>query len=219
VAHRTVSGAPGGIALNSSASEFSRSRRAIIHRTVRCTPDSVRCSKRTRLWNLAASGIRSGCSAIIHRTCPVYTGLSGATTGQRLLRTNSRLQQQLMRARARRRQARPCWRTGHSTVHVRCATGHPGGPRRQNSNSRIAMALVTWLAHRTCPMYTGMSGAPYDRQPPPTIMFGGWGYKYPNHPTIHCIQVFQLPITIQELAFIAKHTKRDQILSQLHTKL
>jgi hypothetical protein len=42
-------------------------------------------------------------------------------------------------------------------------------------------------------------------------MFGGWGYKYPNHPTIHCIQVFQLPTTIQELAFIAKHTKRDQI--------
>jgi hypothetical protein len=35
-----------------------------------------------------------------------------------------------------------------------------------------------------------MSGAPYDRQPPPTVMFGGWGYKYPNHPTIHCIQVF-----------------------------
>ena len=48
---------------------------------------------------------------------------------------------------------------------------------------------------------------------------GDWGYKYPNHPTIHCIQVFQLPTTIQELAFIAKHTKRDQILSQLHTKL
>jgi hypothetical protein len=63
-----------------------QSRRVIIHRTVRCTPDSVRCSKRTRLWNLAASGIRNGCSAIIHRTCPVYTGLSGVTTAQRLLR-------------------------------------------------------------------------------------------------------------------------------------
>jgi hypothetical protein len=41
------------------------------------SPDSVRCSKRTRLWNLAASGIHNGCSAIIHRTCPVYTRLSG----------------------------------------------------------------------------------------------------------------------------------------------
>jgi hypothetical protein len=26
----------------------------------------------------------------------------------------------------------------------------------------------------------------------PTATFGGWGYKYPNHPTIHSIQVFQL---------------------------
>jgi hypothetical protein len=211
VAHRTVSGAPGDFAQNSAASGFSWSRRAIIHRT-------VRCSKRMRLRNLAALGICSGCSAIIHRTCPVYTGLSGATTEQRLLRANGRLQQQLMRARARRRQARPYWRTGHSTVHVRCATGHPGGPRSQNSNGQNPTALVTWLAHRTCPVCTGLSGAPYDRQPPPTVMFGGWGYKYPNHPTIHFIQVFQLPTTIQELEFIAKHTKRDQILSQLHTK-
>jgi hypothetical protein len=213
-----VSSAPGDLAQNSSASGIFRSRRAIIHQTVRCTPDSVRCSKRTRLWNLVASGNCSGCSAIIHRTCPMYTGLSGVTAGQRLLRANGRLQQQLMRARARRRQARLCWRTGHSTVHVRCATGHPGGPRSQSSNGRIPTALVTWLAHRTCPVCTGLSGAPYDRQPPPTVMFGGWGYKYPNHPTIHCIQVFQLPTTIRELAFIAKHTKRDQILSQLHAK-
>jgi hypothetical protein len=142
VAHRTVSGAPGDLAQNSSASGIFRSWRAIIHRT-------VRCSKRSQLWNLAASGIWRGCSAIIHRTCPVYTGLSGVTAGQRLLPANGRLQQQLMRARARRRQAHPCWRIGHSTVHVRCATGHPGGPRSQNSNGQIATALVTWLAHRT----------------------------------------------------------------------
>jgi hypothetical protein len=144
-----VSGAPGNFAQNSSASGFSWSRHAIIHRTVRCTPDSVRCSKRTRLRNLAASGICSGCSAIIHRTCPEYTGLSGATAGQRLLRANGRLQLHLMRARARRRQARPCWHTRHSTVHVWCATGHPGGPRSQSSNGRIPTGLVTWLAHRT----------------------------------------------------------------------
>jgi hypothetical protein len=52
-------------------------RSAIIHRTVRCTPDSVRCSKEGRLRNSPASGNCNGCSAIIHRTCPVYTGLSG----------------------------------------------------------------------------------------------------------------------------------------------
>jgi hypothetical protein len=35
--------------------------------------------------NSAASEIHFDCSAIIHRTCPVYTGLSGVTAGQRLL--------------------------------------------------------------------------------------------------------------------------------------
>jgi hypothetical protein len=149
VAHRTVSGAPGDLAQNSSASGIFRSRRAIIHWTVWCTPDSVRCSKRTRLWNLAASGNCSGCSAIIHRTCPVYTGLSGVTTGQRLFRRQRLPAAHLLRASARRSQARPYWRTGHSTVHVRCATGHPGGPRRQCSNGQNPTVLVTWLAHRT----------------------------------------------------------------------
>jgi hypothetical protein len=55
-------------------------RSAIIHRTVRCTPDSVRCPREERLWNSPASGIRS---AIIHRTvrctpdCPVNQWSNG----------------------------------------------------------------------------------------------------------------------------------------------
>jgi hypothetical protein len=36
---------------------------------------------------------------------------------------------------------------------------------------------------------TGLTGAPCDRTLPTTI-FGGWGYKYPNHPTFNGIQVF-----------------------------
>jgi hypothetical protein len=60
-----------------------QSRSAIIHRTVRCTPDSVWCSRNEATLNSPASGIRS---AIIHRTCPVYTGLSGVTTEKWLLR-------------------------------------------------------------------------------------------------------------------------------------
>jgi hypothetical protein len=88
-----------------------------------------------------------------------------------------------MRASARRSQARPCWRTGHSTVHVRCATGHPGGLRRQSSNGRNPMALVTWLAHRTCPVCTGLSGAPCDRQPHQTASLVVGAINTPNHPT------------------------------------
>jgi hypothetical protein len=115
--------------------------------------------------------------------CLVYTGLSGVTTGQRLLRANGYLQQQLMRARARRSQARTMWHTGHSTVHVWCATGHRGGPRRQSSNGRDPTTLVTWLAHRTCPVCTGLSGAPYDRQPHQTASLVVGAINTPNHPT------------------------------------
>jgi hypothetical protein len=114
-------------------------RSAIIHRTVRCTPDCPvyigQCPvlQGRATLNSPASGIRS---TIIHRTCPVHTGLFGEPAEQRVLRANGHLQRQLMRARARRSQARAKWHTGHSTVHVRCATGHPGGPSSQSSNGR-----------------------------------------------------------------------------------
>jgi hypothetical protein len=164
--------------------------------------------RKSGLRNSPASGNHDSCSAIIHRTCPVYTGLSGATPEQRLLRANGYLQRIKCAPEARKSQARARWHTGHWTVHVRCAPDIHAGPEDRSSNGRNPTALVTWLAHRTCPVYTGLSGAPYDRQPPPTVKFGGWGYKYPNHPHIQSIQVFQLPTTIQELAFIAKHTKK-----------
>jgi hypothetical protein len=73
VCHRTVSGTRG---LHAELLTFGKIQRrsAIIHRTVRCTPDSVRCPREEQLWNSPASGI---CFAIIHQTCPVCTGLSG----------------------------------------------------------------------------------------------------------------------------------------------
>jgi hypothetical protein len=183
VAHRTVSGAPGGLALNSSASGFSWSRRAIIHRTVRCTPDSVRCSKGTRLWNSPASGFHEGCSAIIHRTCPVCTGLSGASSEQRLLRRQRLPAVHLMRAQRAQKAGAPI--PAHRTVNSACPVRHRTSRRapkselqRSDSNGR-----VTWLSHRTCPVCTGLSGAPYDRQLSPTARF--WLVAINTTPTGH----------------------------------
>jgi hypothetical protein len=51
----------------------------------------------------------------------------------------------------------------------------------------------------------------------PTATFGGWGYKYPNHPTIHCIQVFQLPTHYKGYSIQYKTHQRDQILSQVYS--
>jgi hypothetical protein len=151
-----VSGAPGDFAQNSSASGNSQSRRSIIHRTVRCTPDSVRCSKRTRLWNFAASGIREGCFAIIHRTCLVYTGLSGASAEQRLLRANGHLQAHSMRARSAQKSGTPM--LAHRTLYSACPVRHRTSRRAQKSELQrsncngfgdVAGALDMSGVHRT----------------------------------------------------------------------
>jgi hypothetical protein len=49
--------------------------------------------------------------------------------------------------------------------------------------------------------------------------FGGWGYKYPNHPHIRWHPSFHLPTTYKSSSIQYKTHQRDQILSQLHTKL
>ena len=49
--------------------------------------------------------------------------------------------------------------------------------------------------------------------------FGGWGYKYPQPPTIHCIQVFRLPTPYKSYSIQYKTHQRDQILSQVQRSL
>jgi hypothetical protein len=53
---------------------------------------------------------------------------------------------------------------------------------------------------------TGLSGAPCDITPP-TAIFGGWGYKYSNHPTFNGIQVSTLLHLTRAIAFNTRHTK------------
>jgi hypothetical protein len=116
VCHRTVSGAPGYSKLNSSPSGIFRGLRYN-------SPDCPVSQGRATL-NSPASGIRS---AIIHRTCPVHTGLSGEPAEQRLLRANGHLQKHLMRASARRG-ARHAW-VAHRTAYRACPV-HPRTARR-----------------------------------------------------------------------------------------
>jgi hypothetical protein len=108
-------------------------RFAIIHRTIRCTTGQCLVPPRTATLNSPASGIRS---AIIHRTCPVHTGLSGEPAGQRLLRANGRLQRIKCAPARAEEQCTRGWHTGQSTGLVRCTTGQLGGPTSQSSNGR-----------------------------------------------------------------------------------
>jgi hypothetical protein len=151
------------------------------HRTVRCTSDSVRCTRglqlklatfgnfqrhsakihrtvsgaprKSRLRNSPASEKRSGCSAIIHRTCPVYTGLSGEPAEQRLLRANDHLQAHSMRARSAQKSGTPI--LAHRTLNSTCpvCTGHLGGPRRQKLQRSESNGFGDVAGAPDCPVH------------------------------------------------------------------
>ena len=108
-------------------------RSAIIHWTVRCTTRQCPVPQGRATLNSPASGFRC---AIIHRTCPVHTGLSGEPAGQQLLRANGRLQRIKCAPARAEEQCTRGWHTGQSTGLVRCTTGQPDGPTSQNSNGR-----------------------------------------------------------------------------------
>jgi hypothetical protein len=64
---------------NSSPSGNSRGNSAIIHRTVRCTPDMSGAPRKSGLRNSPASGIHFGCSAKIHRTVRCNSGATATS--------------------------------------------------------------------------------------------------------------------------------------------
>jgi hypothetical protein len=81
-------------------------------------------------------------------------------------------------------------RVAHRTAYRACPVHHRTA--RQAHKSELQRSepngQVTWLAHRTVQCARRL-------QPPPTVKFGGWGYKYPNQPHIQVIQVLHLPTT------------------------
>jgi hypothetical protein len=99
--------------------------------------------------NSPASGIRIGCSAIIHRTCPMYTGLSGVTAEQRLLQAPTATCSALNARQRAQKSGTPM--LVHRTVYSACPVRHRSSRRaqRQSSNGRISNGRVTWLSHRT----------------------------------------------------------------------
>jgi hypothetical protein len=177
-------------------------------------PDSVRSTRESNS-KFASHGNSGNRSAIIHRTVRCNTGLSGVLAEQRLLRANGRLQNafNVLQCAPESEQRQKAHRTVYSDCPVQHRTVR--WPRiqklqRSNPNSR-----VTWLAHRTV-----SGGAPdcpvrHATDSLPTATFGGWGYKYPNHPTIHCIQVFRLSTPYKSYSIQYKTHQRDQILSQV----
>jgi hypothetical protein len=137
----------------------------------------------------------------------VHTGLSGVPAEQRLLpRQRSPAEAFNARQSAQKSGTRE---KAHRTVYRTCPVHHrtdqmPHKSELQWSNPN---GLLTWLAHRTV-----SSGAPDCPVRHATAHFqrplcGGWGYKYPNHPTFNGIQVSTLLHLTRAIAFNTRHTK------------
>jgi hypothetical protein len=97
----------------------------------------------------------------------------------------------------------------HQTVYRTCPVHHRTAQRPHKSELQRSNpnGSLTWLAHQTvsggapdCPVRH--TTAHFQRP-----SFGGWGYKYPNHPTFIGIQVFTLLHLTRAIAFITRHTK------------
>ena len=171
------------------------------------------------LRNSSSSGFHDSRSAIIHRTvrcapdCPVYQRSNGSLRRQRLPTVHLMCAQRAQSA----DMPIPVHRTSNSTCPV--CTGHPVGPTSQKLQRSESNGSDDVAGAPACPVCTGRSGAPSSRRLQPTVKFGGWGYKYPNHPTIHCIQVFHFPTTTRALAFNSRHTKEIKSSPILHKAL
>ena len=156
-------------------------------------PDSVRCTRGPRAELLSLGNFQSR-RAIIHRTCPVYTGqcpvlnedaalelgslgnsqrllrynspdMSGVTAGQRLLR-RQRLPASALNARQRAQKSGTPM-LAHRTLYSTCPVRHRTSRQAQKSELQRSISNGTGDVAEApdCPVCTGLSGAPSNSQP------------------------------------------------------
>jgi hypothetical protein len=131
VHHRTVSGAPEDSNSNSPPSGNSRGNSTIIHWTVRCTPDSVRCSKEERPQELASFGklqrllrYNSTDMSGVHRTVRCNCGAT-TTSRQRSPATAFNARQSAQKSGTRV--------VAHRTLYSTCPVRHRTSRRAQKT--------------------------------------------------------------------------------------
>jgi hypothetical protein len=158
-----MSGAPEDSNSNSSPSGNFRGDSAIIHRTVRCTPDSVRCSKEERPHELGSLG---NSLRLLRYYSPDMSGVHRTVRcncGQRLLR-RQRLPAGAINARQRaQRSGTPM--LAHRTLYSTCPVRHRTSRRAQKTELQRSEpnGFGDVAGAPDCPVCTGLSGAPYDR--------------------------------------------------------
>jgi hypothetical protein len=167
--------------VNLLPSGISRGTRAIIHRTVRCTPDSVRCAKEKRPQELASFGnlqwlvrYNSPDMSGVHRTVRCNSGATAISAPTAPCGA--------LNARAESESPMPA----HRTVNSACPVRHRTSRRAQkselqrsnfNGTDDVAGAPDMSGVHQTVRCAIKQTASTNGQ-------VGGWGYKYPNHPTI-----------------------------------
>ena len=152
---------------------------------------TVRCSKEWRPQELASLGFSLQPLRYNSPNYPVCTGLSGATSGQRLLRANGRLQRAVNALQCAQKSEQS--QKAHRTVNSDCPVHHRTvrWPRSQKLQRSESNGRVTWLAHRTvrCAMR---------QKPSPTVLLVVGAINTPTtHHSLH--PSFQPSHLIQEL--------------------
>jgi hypothetical protein len=146
--------------------------------------------------------------------CPVYTGLSGEPAEQRLLCANGHLQAHLIRARSVQKSGTHT--LAHRTLYSTCPVCHWTSRRAQktelqrsepNGLGDVAGAPDMSGVHRTCPVCTGLSGAPCDRQSHQTASLVVGAINTPNHLTFKSSKFSPLQLLTRALAFNSRHTQ------------
>jgi hypothetical protein len=193
------------------------------HRTVSgAPPDSVWCTTEPNS-ELATFGNSGSRSAIIHRTIWCSTGLSGVASDCPVcprsngyiaptVVCNGTVKVNSVRLRPQKSEQR---QKAHWTVNSDCPVHHQTvrWPTCQKLQRSEPNGRVTWLAHRT--VSGGASDCPvrHATEALTNGHFGGWGYKYPQPPTIHCIQVFSHQTTYKSFRLHSKtQSKRSNPL-------
>jgi hypothetical protein len=184
---------------------------SLAHRTVRCATGQCPVHQGTRL---RTCHLQEFWEPLCYNSpdCPVCQRSNGYTAPTVVCN------EQLMRYSARRSQKQS--QKAHRTVNSDCPVHHwtvlwPSCQKLQRSEPN---GRVTWLAH-----WTVSGGAPdcpvrHATAASTNGSFGGWGYKYPQPPTIHCIQVFNLQTSYKSYNIQYKtQTKRSNPLPSLES--
>jgi hypothetical protein len=189
-----MSGAPEDSNSTSSPSGKSRDNSTIIHRT-------VRCSKEERPPELASLGNSFQLLRYNSPDCPVYTGLSGVTAGQRLLLAPTATCSAFIARQRAQRSGTPM--LAHRTLYSTCPVRHRTSRWAQktelqrlepNGFGDVAGAPDCPVHHSTASLHQTTN-----------LVVGA--INTPNHPTFKSSKFSTSQLLTRALAFNSRHTK------------